>query len=443
MKWYWWIGIIIVSALTVRLLFAASFPWYRTSGDSVTYYYTAPHVVKKFIFADPWRTPGYPIIMAIPFLLEGKEMPHTISQTDFVGEFWSIRIAQGVAGIVTVILLFILLRFLGVSENHAGLYTLFIACSYPLLLFEYYLLPEAFTTLWLVSTVLLTVFLLKRFRIWQFLALFLLSVIGFFLRPLSILLPVVFLSVLVWHWRSRTVIVSSVIALIFYGGILMWYTQANYALYQYSGISRISDVNILGKILAYRIPVENARDYGGVKTIISTYMNGTYNPDPWQVFLQNGILYADSKATPLHEFIGDVLRNNLFTYITKATAEIPSNMISPTLIDEKMDAPGFAGWAFHMLSKIYQYVQVVDILLIGIVPVMLFLSWRHHSVRNSGVLLLSLVGLYHMIGANYASYSDYMRLMAIAQPFMLFVSFLFLFRMTAVIFRRLRKRQAE
>jgi len=443
MKWYWWIGIIIFVGSIVRVLFSMSFPTYRTGGDTVSYYYTAPHIVKNFIVADPWRTPGYPIIIALPYLLEGKEMPRVISQFDFIPEFWSIRVAQIVTGILTLVVLFFLLRALGVSDNHAGAFTLFTACSYPLLLFEYYLVPESFAIFCLMGTVILTIFLLKRFRMWQFLLLMILSIFGFLLRPMSILLPVIFIFILVWHWRTRKVFAASIVAIIMYAGFLTWYSQANYALYQYRGISRISDVNILGKILAYHIPVDSAADSNGVKTIISTYMKGSYNPDPWQVFLQNGALYSASSAMPLHEFVYDVLKHNILIYITKATVDIPSNMVSMALGNEKMDAPGFMGRVFFLLSKIYQYIQIVDLLLVGIVPVMLFVSWRHHTVRNDGILLFSLVGLYHIIAANYVSYSDYMRLMGIAQPIMLFVSFWFLFQLIGAVQRRWRRARTE
>lgn len=417
MKWQYWIFIIVGVALLIRVLFNEHIPGYQTRGDSVSYFLTRTLV-------DPWRTPVYPFIMKMPFLMKGMPLPAQLPRETFSGELWSIRVAQAVAGTVTVVLLFFLLIRLKFSANSAGMYSLFIALHPSLLINEFSLVTEAFATLWLVIVLYLTVIQLRWLNLRTTLLLALLCIVGVFLRPSYILFPLVVLGVLVWHHKSRLVLALSVSVLCIYATIILLYVQGNYVTHSYAGISRIADVNMLGKIFLYRLPVDNI-PRSEIGDRVATYMKESSDPSPWEVYRRYPDLYSDEFATPMSTFTRAVVRENFVVYLIGATRELPGAIMDIAHVEPIIYKTERFASVFLVLSHIYRWTQGLHFMLLLAVPLFMLDLWRKQTIETSAAVLFALTGMYHIVFGVYAGYEEYARHLSVAQPILYVVSLWF------------------
>lgn len=419
MKWQHWIFVIVTVAIGIRVLFMAHIPGYQTSGDTVSYFLTRTLV-------DPWRTPVYPFIMRGPFLLKGTPLPDQLPRETFSEELWSIRVAQSLAGIATVVLLFFLLVRLKFSTNVAGLYCVFIACHPSLLINEFSILTEAFATLWLIIVLYLTVHQLHRLDVRATALLALLCIVGVFLRPGYILFPLVILGALVWHHRSRFSIALSIGVLCVYATTILFYVQENDINHSYRGISRIADVNMLGKILLYRLPVDS--NAGIVGQSVADHMKGSSDPSPWEVYRRYPELYSDQFAAPMSTFTRAVVRKHFLPYFIGATKELPGAIMEISQVDPIIHkTERFAG-VFRILSQLYRWTQATHFILLFAVLFFLLKFWRKQTLHTSAAALFALTGLYHIVFGVYLGYGEYARHLSVAQPILYIVSFWFVTR---------------
>jgi hypothetical protein len=422
MKWYWWVGIILTVALISRHIFTSCYRGYRTSGDTVSYYLTGRLIVKTHRLSDPWRTPVYPLLMAAPYIIGGKEMPPMLLQGDFIPELWYLRIAQGIVGVATLVILFFLLREFTITPFIAGMFTVFSACSWIFMFAEYALTTEVFAMFFLVLSVLLVVMLLRKFSLWKYCLLAVLTIIQVFLRPSNIMLPLIYCGMLVWHHRTRVVVLAVTGLLIFYSVIMSAYIHANDVYAGYRGISRISDMNLLGKIFTYKLPFDNTPDEEGIKPLLEDYSVHSANPDPWPLFVQHTELYLEKYAMPLHRMVMGVIKNNVGNYIVRSLADIPHALLDKTILLDNFTEDTRLGPYITALGHVYISVQIIDLLLFIAVPLYFVRSLKKRTVRTDGLLLISVLGLYYVLIGTFLSYNDYTRLFSIAQPFMLFIS---------------------
>ncbi len=426
MKSFFWIICIVIIAVAVRVLYNLHSPLYETTGDTVSYYLTAKMMIKNRVVVDPWRTPVYPMILASPFAFTGKMMPDNVVGV-YIPEFWDIRVLQSAGGVLMVVLLFLLLIRLRFTPRVAGLYCLFIACDNTFLLFEHTMLTEAFAALWLVSTILLTVRLLSRFSAPAFISFVFMWVIGTFLRPSFIALPIVLSAILVWKYWNRNIIVWSLLGLFVYGAVLIGYSFANARTYDYPGISRISDVNLWGKILALRLPIVRIPDARGVKPMLQATID-MKSDDPWQAFRQFPELYDTTYAAPFHQFITEATRQSILPYVFESTGQLPGALVSKSDVVD-VTATNRFNWLFGPLQLAYQYAMYINFTVIVAFPVFLYEAWKKKNTYNIALVLFVLVGLYQIGVGVYLGYNDYARHISIAQPFLYLTSFVVWYRL--------------
>lgn len=424
MKRRMWIGAIIAVAVCIRVLFYLNYPGYQTTGDSVTYYLTGKSMRATRVFADQWRTPVYPMIIALPYILEGKAMPEEFPYLSY--EFIAIRVAQSVAGIIALIILFYLLMALGVRETGAGWYCLFMACNRTLMVFEHQLLTESFSLFCLLCIVFWLVKLMKTFSWRVFFMTSILSIFVVFLRPSYIALPLVVSGLVGWrYWRRQIVIAVGAVSVV-YASLLIAYMQTNATYYKYQGISRISDVNLLGKILTYKLPIDTTPDTTGVKQIIGDYLSWNPDPNPWSVFRSYPQLYTIAYAKPLGDFVHAVVRNNIGTYFVRATREIPASLIDVSGENEIAYSTKRFEWLFSWLNSMYYWSQYINLIILVAAPYYILAALRKKNAQTSGYMVLSIVALYHIAFAVYLGYADFARHLSVVQPLLYFLSFSFI-----------------
>lgn len=424
MKRAYWIITIILVAVLARVLFYLNYPAYQTTGDSVTYYLTARSMIEKGVYADQWRTPVYPMMIALPYLLEGKKMPQEFPYMSY--EFLWVRIAQSVAGVLSLVILFYLLRSLGVGDSASGWYCLFMACNRTLMAFEHQLLTESFSVLSLLIITYMVVRLTKRFDWRSFYSTSVLMIVVVFLRPSYIALPLVVFAILCWRHRSKFILLASICMLIVYGSVLFIYAETNARLVQYRGISRISDVNLLGKILTLRLQVASAPESQGVKEIIREYMETNEDVNPWSVFRAYPLLYRSEYAKPLGDFVHSVVSANAPTYVYEATKQIPYSLIDISEENDILYTTQRFNTLFKFLDWIYYYSQYINLAVLCAAPWYIMVALRKRNTKNAGYLVISIMILYHIAFAVYLGYADFARHLSVIQPLLYVLSFSFI-----------------
>jgi hypothetical protein len=421
---YWWIIGIILFASVIRLYTFVLFPGYFTLSDTVSYYLTAQSFVEKHTIIDPWRVPVYPLLIAGVYALNGVPMTGETPQGTFTYALWDIRVMQHLGGIALLILLFLLLVRLGISKLWAGIFCLFTAWNLTLLVDEMHVATEALAALWLIGTLYLAVRCMERFVWWRYAVLGVLFVFGVFLRPNYVLFPFLVVPFIVWrHWK-RKIFIYSIILLAIYSAFLLLYSQANYAMHAYRGISRISDVNMLGKILQYRLPLDQLQDATGIEGIVKKFIADYGLIDPWQVYIRNVQLYDSSLATPMSRFVWNVIMHNIGTYLWRPLLDIPAALMEMSDALYGFYKTNFFGKWGNIFINIYHYLQLTTYAIFIAIPVFTVDALRKKSVRNIGFLLLTMTGVYHVIFYVYFAYSEYGRLLSPAQPILFLVSFM-------------------
>jgi len=411
---------LLLFAVLVRIALYRAAPQYLATADTASYYATARKIVTTRVLADPWRTPGYPVFLALPFIFEGKPLPDTYYGY-FTPEFVALRVVQSAAGVLTVMLFYAVLLNIGLKRKPAWIFGFLVACNWSVLLYENILLTETLSLLWLVTTMFLMVSALRRWLLGKGIALGVLFAIGVLLRPSIIFLPVLFASLLAWYWRKRIVVVWAVSTLVLYAGVLITYSRMNAQYFSYSGISRISDVNVLGKILQYRLSVQQVQG-GEIKDIVAPYISD-HQTDPWIIYAKNPQLYDAKYAAPTHQFVTDVIRHNIGLYILRSAQDIPVAMLTSGDIEYTLVARPFLNNFFGFLTYINRYLRMGYVLLFVALPVYLYRAWKKKSLYNVSLALFSFVGLYYVTTAVFLSYNDYGRLMLPAVPFLFVVSY--------------------
>lgn len=404
--------VLLLCAVFVRVAFYLTAPGFVATADTLSYYATARNIVATHIVADQWRTPGYPLFLALPFILTGKQLPETYYGRP-MPEFVALMIVQSLAGVISVLLLYKILRDIGVKRKLAWVLGIFVACDWSLLAYERILLTETLSLLLLVATVFFMVSAMRRWHAGKGIALGALFIIGVLLRPSTIVLPFLFICFLVWYHRKRAVVAWSIMSLVLYAGVLATYSGMNARYFSYSGISRISDVNLLGKILSYRLSPERMPP-GEIKTIVSAYIRRN-ETDPWAVYQEKVQLYEARYAVPMHNFVTKVLERNIGTYILRSLTEIPRAITGSGDTDAL-----FAGGIPGMVNR---YIRMGYMLFFVGLPVSLYALGKKKTLFTAGMALFSGIGLYYVATAVFLSYNDYSRLILPAAPFLFVVSY--------------------
>jgi hypothetical protein len=431
-----WICSILAVAIGIRVLFTAKFGDYQMSGDTHSYYLSILSMRETHTLVDPWRTPVYPLILESAFRLNHVPLSPQLP-SDFTYALLNLRIAQSVSGLIALILFYMLLVRLGFSVHGSGFLCLLLACQQTLLANEFSILTEAFSTFWLIIVIFLTVQLFKRFVLWQYALLSVLLIAGVFLRPIYIAFPLLITAVLYWYHQKKIVLVSGITTLCVYAIILFTYSQVNLTTFAYNGISRISDVNLLGKILLYNLPIAHAPDSDGVKAIVEDYRKTVNVIDPWQVYVVNPKLYEKEYAEPMAKFVRSVVLANIPAYLIGATREVPGAIVD---YGDMIYNFKYANPLFKTITNFYHFLQYGTYMVFIISPWLIYKALKERSVKSAGLLLLALVSLYHIAFGVYLGYAEYGRHLSVAIPVMYAVSALGFWSIGSYFLHKVRSR---
>jgi hypothetical protein len=241
-----WPLLIVTGGVALVHVFALlHHPTTIASTDGDEYLGVANSILTTGNFFDPLRTPGYPAFLALVFLIRGA---HDIT---------AVFVAQIALVIAATYEIYLLVARLTKQRYLASVTALLVGCNLFVLQWEFAIRVEALAFWTLVTLFLVAERLLHGLRPW---ALVLFGVLLFFaimVRPFDILIPALMISALalrgIWigEWRAHVLRLGLVFVLVY--GAILGYTQLNGLVTGYAGLSYASNVNLLGKVMEYRL----------------------------------------------------------------------------------------------------------------------------------------------------------------------------------------------
>lgn len=417
---------ILILAAALRYLYYLSAPGIYVSDDTYAYYQIGQKMFSGNFFADDFRTPVYPIVLTLPLYLTGMLLSPIFS-APFLRTMHQIIIFQSVLAVATLLILYLILKKLKLSPFSRLCFLLFISLNPIVFAWERLLLPESLTAFFLIALSLSALHILKKPSRIALFTFFLLSVFGFLLRPVYIFLPVPILLLIVFYHRfKKQIIFAAFLILAVYFSIIGIYVNANRMQFDYPGVSRASDINLLGKILTLNLPVESAKNESAVFEAVNQYREDNKELHPWR-FLDTyaGTFYGNtSNLNSLSRFTKTVISHNLPTFVSLSTLALPASLldISEKYILKEAGSDNLS-FFFNLLFRFYHNLQYLTLIVFIAYPLSFYKFLKTRNFHNSSMLIIGTISLYQIIFSVFFSYAEFGRLISPSQPLLYLFSF--------------------
>lgn len=415
--------ILIFFALGIRILYAWYHPAITVTADSYEYYTLANNMAKKpsvKLIINPYRPPLYSSVILLSMVATGS-VNAPIGGGQFTKSMEFLMLLQGTVAIFSILLFYTTLITLNITKRFAFIATLLVSGNMLLIPWERTLLTESFAISWLIifASVFAHTFALPTRS--AIVKLWILSVIGLYLRPAFLFLPfVAFLLIALYHWK-KNILISCLLATILYAFVPIVHSSFNRHHWQYDGFFVIGQFNLLGRILQFHLPIEHARQAKYFYDTVTQYRAGGGVPNPYR-FLDSydpDIYVKADRLNELSRFNALVIRASLPAFIVKSLLDTPKAFteISPYIrVDDTH--------IFGVLQKIFQLLQLVSFVSVLAIPIAT-LQLRNTKKRPGEAILgaLGILAWFQVFISVFLGYEDFGRLAAPAMPLILVFSF--------------------
>lgn len=414
----------------VRFLYWYHAPGVIISEDTYSYYQVGQNMLREHLFVDHYRAPVYSLFIAELVYISGAPNAKIMSGPFFekIGYVIPVQMAVGIFGLL---ILFHTLKILKFSSLLSLLFTLFIGTNIIIFSWERLLLTESFATFVLIALFFLSVKIFQKPRFIFFTLFLFLSVFSVTLRPFNVGLPAVPLFVMMLYHRKLRIVIYAGLVLFLYAVFIHVYSSVNLARWGFYGISRSSDINMLGKILEYKLPVDAGKDEKYIYSLVVDYQSQERDPHPFR-FLEHYNLLNDSdipKLIPLKKFGYQVIWANLPLYLLKSTELLPGALMD---VSEKLVIMppniNLISLMFNLDLAIARFVQIVFFPIFIFSFISLFQFLKSRTVLHAVMISAALISLYQIIFSVFIGHAEYGRLILPAQPVMYLFSFYWLKR---------------
>ena len=431
--------IIILASLVIRLplFFAHSAV---TTADTDGYYKLERKLtdgkILNMVFNDE-RTPLYLIYLHFGMSLSGNFNP-IYKSAEFYNGAYLVTSLQTIFGILSILLIYFTLIKIKVNPQKALLCSLFLSGNIMIFSWEKILLTESLTIFLLILIFYISVNLLTYKTFPYKLLLILCSALLILLKPIYLGLPFLILLIYCLHKYQRAKIRFAIIFLIIYLVLPLAYVRYNFVQRKYLGINHITDINLLGKIMQFNLPITNAKKFRYFYETLSDYRQKKFPPMPY-TFLEyyDPLIYSHTeKLNSLSGFNAKVISSNLTGFFTRSISQIPSAMLEKSEFIKTVIPPvGLANFVYRYLYEIYKTVQYLTLIFIPIFIVSIFLFFKKRNNLKFAVFFLAgMISFYQIVLSVFFSYEEFGRLIVVVQPLL----YLFIFYSCGQIWTYLR-----
>ena len=391
--------ILLILALIPELLLLATHPAIILAPDSREYIATAAQIAHTGKLVDARRTPGYPLLLALIFAVTGGRN---------LGAVVAVQLALALLTPFGVYLLAYRLTYRRwVACAAAGL----VAINLYMIDWTYSIRDETFSSLLTVALFLVTERLVRQPRPGWIVGF---GVLGAFLiltRPIYVFLPGIILVALAARAlgmrRGRALLPGIALACVLVYGVIAGYAGVNKLENGYLGISYISDVNLFGKVIEYRLyeqPVAPQFQTMQRQVTVFAAAGGTL---PWDFAREYG--YQGNNYAALGAFARPLILQHPVQYAILTLHDLKQVW----LVKPGIDSRGARILAFDLMLALAR----LDLLTYLALPVVVFWlawllwrGWRNPALFTTALLLLAVLG--SMLMTAVGSYAEYYRLRA-------------------------------
>jgi hypothetical protein len=385
--------------------------------DTTAYLRRVAAIFDTHQFVDPARLPGYPTFIALLFLATGR------------GNLDAVSVAQGILYVLATLELYAALCLALRRAWVAALIVAPIALNTHLLSYVRPLLSEGLTLFLLATLALALVVALRWPRPPALWGVTVALAALFMTRPEWIYLPIpLFACLLVLAWRRgllRRLLPTAILALAALYGTLGGYVILNHARNDCACVTYIPNVNLLGKVMQYRMVRDAPPQYATMTQLVLEYVERG-DADPWSVLREDYPPLIRDHFALAGDYSAAIIRAHPVEFLAKSG---PVAIEALTTVNPFLPIDPHGPFAAPLLAintavaAIMRYTLPFFSLLGACWLLwMLRLWWRRKpSVLTDAMGLFALIGGYGLALTIFGGYIYYARLRAPYTPLLLIV----------------------
>ena len=407
--------ILLLSSSLIVIAYYTNHPNPEVYSDTTEYLAATQHIMTSGKLVDPMRLPGYPLFIALVFLVGGQ------------GNLAAVSIVQGILFVIAVLEIYIITCMVTQRAWMGLIVGLLVTSNTYLLTFIKPVLSEGFS-FWVVTSLALAILLFMRtLRVSYFWLIAAFLLMAFMTRPEWIYAPVLLFAFLLMlagrHGKFRRLAPHALAAVFVLYGVLGAYIYENAALNGYAGVSIVQRINLLGKVMQYDMQNEAPPQYATLTQEINAYhKSGAHSPyafaELYPEVAANNWALADSYAT-------SIVKNHPIEFALKTVPVfLGLTPLNDYYYESQVSVQGPFGSQLFILEDLsqrvillYRFFPLFALMWLGL------LLWRRTArsrlVEMMG--MLSLIGLYELLLIAVGGYEAYARLHSAFTPLMLVV----------------------
>ncbi len=372
--------------------------------DSATYLSPARHILSSFQFFDPIRPPGYPFFLALTLLIHGGATDPT-----------TIVLAQAALMILSAGEIYLLAYRLTRNKWTAAVASALFGSNLAIVQWERAILSESFAC-WLTITIfVLFEAQLRAPKTWKIVSLGILLGLAILVSPADLILPPVILGIALARdlrlgrlrhtWRSLGT------AIMLVAGIVAGYIQMNGSATGLYALTDVTNVNLLGKVLEYRMQDENTNPYfTPLRQALDVYVQtqqGQTVIDPYG-FLDTNTSFNAPYLNPIGDYSSAIISRHLGEYLVKSIPDIEQTwQIDPTPYVPASPSNSMTQTLFTLATiELWSYILLPFLCIVFLV--WFFLRPRNHSMALLCAMTATLAANICLTATG--SYGDFYRL---------------------------------
>jgi len=393
-----------------------NYPRPELNADTPGYFQVVEGIqAHAFLLVDPWRLPGYPLLIVFVYAGAGQ------------GNLVAVSIVQAILFALATLEIYVVAILVLRRTWLAFLIGLLVGTNLVLLSYVKPIMSEGLA-LWLLTTLILAVayFIrtLRRRALWL-VAIGMLPLI--FTRPEWVYLPVPLFAYLLLLARrqgaDRHLFQHALVALAFIYAIVGSYIAVNALANHYAGMTANDNFNLMGKILQYNMQDEADPQYTHISHELDTLV-AKGDRDPYRV-LPHIPGFSSDNYSPAGNFARSIIVHHPVEFLLKSVPMFFSSLTA-YYDSSQVSIPGPFDEPLAWLKSIHRLLYGWNVCFpLCAVTWFILLCWRrmksHQTVCGMGAVVL--VVLYALIITTLGGYrlDDYMRVHIVFDPLLILV----------------------
>lgn len=407
------IFLLLLSATLIRVFYARAYPAVILTPDSYSYYGLAKEQAAQGFpaYISYLRTPVYPMFIRAVMALSNN--------------FQHVAIAQSFIAVIAVVVLYCTLFRLGIGPTVSFFLSLMHAVNMMLVPWDRMLLTESLAISWVIFYCYGIVLLLESPKVRTFFFCLILSVLGLFLRPAFLFLPVAAFTLVAFYHRKQAVTMLSAVTILYYLAFPFAYAGLNGSMNGYAGLNINGVVNLFARIIEHNFSFEPAKQIEYFYTLGTRFkaLDVAYSPVGVYQYLDNGEAFTPRRLGELETFTKTIIVHTIPMFSLYSLQKIPEAF---TQVSSWIALPHF----FSQLQQFFLRLQLLwpVFVVFSLLSLYRFFTSRRVTFREGGMAILSALVWVQILVAVFLSADEYARLVAVIIPQFYLVVFTNFFR---------------